>query len=123
MAYSPVDYILLGELLGASMNTTADQAIVMYATSYIPDKIIIKNASVSLTLAAGGIYTAASKGGTAIVGAGQVYSGLTTTTKFISATVASLTDLIIATSLFLSLTTAQGSAATVDILIFGFKIL
>src|SRR5882724_9436814 len=54
--------------LSADMNTTADQAMVkaFNFTNHIIDQILIVNASASLTLAAGGFYTAASKGGVAI---------------------------------------------------------
>jgi hypothetical protein len=122
MAYTPIGYALLGQLIGANMNSTADQAIQMLASNYIPDKIVVRNASISLTLSAGGIYTATSKGGTAVVSAAQVYSGLTSSGKFILPTIASLTDIVTAATLYLSLTTAQGSAATADILIFGLKL-
>lgn len=103
------------------MNTTSDQTIAMDSNKYIVDKIIVTNASTSLTLAAGGIYTAASKGGTAVVAAAQVYSALTGAGKYVALTNAVTADQITATQLFLSLTTGQGSSCTADIFIFGFE--
>lgn len=117
-----VSYKLLGAKIGANMNTTSDQTIAMDCSKYIVDKIIVTNASTSLTLAAGGLYTAASKGGTAVVGAGQVYTGLTAASKFSALTLAVTTDTLTAAQLFLSLTTAQGGAASADIYIYGFEI-
>lgn len=109
-------------LIGANMNTTADQAFSKSFpfTTFILDTIIVTNASGAILLAAGGIYTAPAKGGTAIVAAAQVYTGLTSTTKVINPTIASAgTDLRSDSTLYLSLTTAMGSAATADIYVVG----
>jgi hypothetical protein len=117
--------ILLGELISANMNSTADQQIVVFSApaKYIIRRIVVTNASVSLLTAVGGVYPQASKGGTAIVAAGQVYSSLTASTKFIDLTIASGYtsggDILTAKSIFLSLTTAQGTAATADVYVFG----
>ncbi len=117
--------VLLGKLASANMNTTADQAITIAlptgTTKYVVKDVIVANASTSLTLAVGGIYTAASKGGNALVANTQVYSGVTGSTKLVSATLAAVagTDIVTASTLYLSLTTAQGGAATADVYIFG----
>ncbi len=117
--------VLLGKLASANMNTTADQAITIAlptgTTKYVVKDVIVANASTSLTLAVGGIYTAASKGGNALVANTQVYSGVTGSTKLVSATLAAVagTDIVTATTLYLSLTTGQGGAATADVYIFG----
>jgi hypothetical protein len=64
-----------------------------------------------------------SKGGTAIVAAAQAYSGLTTSAKFVDLTVASAYttggDVLTVKSIYLSLTTGQGTAATADIYVYG----
>jgi hypothetical protein len=121
------DTRLIGKLIGANMNVTTDQAITLPdiadfpGGAYIVEYIVVTNASLSLTTAAGGVYTAASKGGSAIVAAGQVYSALTAATKFIKATLAgtALTDRLTGATLYFSLTTGQGAAATADIYVFG----
>ena len=117
---------LIGRLLSANMNSTADQAIPLFIPAgipYRPTKISVRNASVSLTTAVGGIYTAASKGGTAIVASGQAYSALTASTLNLDLTivvaVVSLTVLPAGTLLYLSLTTGQGAAATADLFIYA----
>lgn len=112
---------LLGVLKGADMNTTGDQAIPIAASKCVIRRIVVANASISLTTAAGGFYTAAAKGGTAIVANTQVYSALTAASKFIDLTLAAIlgTDVRTEGTLYLSLTTAQGAAATADVYIYG----
>lgn len=133
--YGYADFRVVGKLLGADMNVTTDQLIpiqvtdadnniVALAGQFIIDDIVVTNASVDLTTAAGGVYLAASKAGTPIVAAAQVYSALTASTKWVALTKAAtaLTDLFDGTTqanLYFSLTTAQGAAATADIYVYG----
>jgi hypothetical protein len=112
-------------LASANFNSTADQSIAINLptgyTRYRILNIIVSNPSVSLTTAAGGFYTAAAKGGTAIVAAGQTYSALTNNTastsgSLMAATIVnSATAFFTANPIYFSLTTPQGSAATADI--------
>lgn len=129
--YFPSDYRVVAKLIGANMNVTTDQAlpiqlvddvVVTDASNFMVHGIVVTNASISLTTAAGGIYTAASKAGSAIVAAAQVYSALTASSKWVALTLAgtALTDVFSdATTLYLSLTTAQGAAATADVYVYG----
>lgn len=105
---------------GVDFNVTTDTQLVkdFAFSNYIIDKIIVSNASISLTTAAGGVYTSTSKGGTAVVAAGQVYSALTTSAKTLSLTLNN-TDVRTGANLYLSLTTGQGAAATADVYVFG----
>lgn len=112
---------LLGKLIGANMNVTTDQAIPITrigSQKYLITKIFVTNASTSLTAADGGIYTATSKGGTAIVAAAQVYTALTAATVGLDLTLA-VNNTYTLDNLYLSLTGAQGGAATADIYVFG----
>ena len=113
--------VLLGAIKGADMNVTTDQAIPVPYAKYVIRNIIVTNASTNLTLAAGGVYTATSKGGTTVVAAAQVYTALSASTKFVDLTLASgvTGDVVTAATLYLSLTTGQGAAATADCYIFG----
>ncbi len=111
-----------------NFNTVNDQPIVFpqWITAFRLANIVVTNASISLTTAAGGFYPAASKGGTPIVANSQVYSALTTSaglmtatiaafgtgTRFSSANLAEIGGLL---AIYFSLTTAQGAAATGDI--------
>lgn len=112
---------LLGKLIGANMNVTTDQAIPITrigTQKYLITKIVVTNASTSLTNADGGIYTATSKGGTAIVAAAQVYTALTAATVALNLTLA-VNNTYTLDNIYLSLTGAQGGAATADIYVFG----
>ena len=114
-------HVLLGAIKGADFNVTTDQAIPIPYAKYVVRRIVVTNASISLTLAAGGVYTATSKGGSAIVAAAQVYSSLTSSAKYLDATLAAVaaTDTFTVANLYLSLTTGQGAAATADVYVYG----
>lgn len=120
------NYRMIGKLIGANMNVTTDNIVPLTSQAglFIFDRIIVTNPSISLTTAVGGVYTAATKGGTALVANSQVYSALTAAAKFVALTLANsaLTDVFdssVQTSVFLNLTTAQGAAATADIYVYG----
>jgi len=112
---------MLGQLTGASLNSTADQAIPIGAAKYIVRRIVATNPSGTPTLAAGGIYTGAAKTGTVVVGAAQAYSALSAALAALDLTLAAgaLGAALTAAQLFFALTTAQGSAITVDLYVFG----
>ena len=114
----------IGALLNANFNVTTDQQINLTVPSnalYRVSKITVTNASTSLTTAAGGVYTAASKGtGQGILIANsQVYTALTAAGKGLDLTLALDLRLTAGTQLYLSLTTGQGAAATADVYVFG----
>lgn len=115
--------ILLGTA-SCDANTTGDTAIPIIAASYIVRKIVAYNASISLTTVAGGIYTAAAKGGSVLVAATQVYSALTASTKFLDLTLQApaTTDVQSSANLYFSPTTPQGAAATVTVEVWGDQI-
>jgi hypothetical protein len=115
---------LIGKLIGANMNVTTDQLITMYLPSgalWRPTKITVTNASLSLTTAAGGVYPAASKGGTAIVAATQAYSALTAAALSLDLTIVAgtLPTVYSVTTIYFALTTGQGAAATADLYVYG----
>lgn len=112
--------ILLGKIIGANMNSTSDQPIVINSGNYIIRNIVATNASISLSLAIGGVYAASSKT-TPVVANTQVFSALTASSKTADLTLNALgvSDKRTETTLYLSLTTGQGVAATADLYIFG----
>ena len=114
---------VLGSLRGANFNSTADQLIAISAsvTAFQITSIVVTNCSTSMTLAAGGFYPAAAKGGTPIVAATQIYSALTGSTILVGTTVAAtpLVTRYTISTVYFSLTTAQGSAATCDVYVVG----
>jgi hypothetical protein len=112
---------LLFTLKGANFNTTADQILSpTFQGKYRIKRIVILNASLSLTTAAGGFYSAAAKGGTAVVASSQAYSALTAAAKALEATLNDASAVKAAgTPLYLSLTTGQGATCTADIYVYG----
>lgn len=114
---------MIGVLIGANFNTTADQAIPILpqVTKFRVSSIEVTGCSTSLALAAGGFYSTTSKGGTAIVAAAQVYSSLTGSTLVLNPTISATGGATAWTvaNVYLSLTTAQGGAATCNVAIFG----
>lgn len=113
----------LCSIRAANFNSTADQACTIASgiTVWTPTSIIVTNCSASLTLAAGGVYPTMSKGGTALVSAAQVYTALTSATVVLSLTFAAniATTRYTAGTVYLSLTTGQGTAATCDLYVWG----
>ena len=123
---APVISELIGTIKGANFNASAagngvDQPVTWGITGkFRIRRITFTNASVSLTTAVGGLYTATARGGSAIVGSGQTYSALTGALLALDLTLA-LPNLVLAsgTPLYLNLSTAQGAPATADGYIFG----
>lgn len=133
----PASEKVLAAIFGANFNTTTDQPLLIPPpiTAFRLNSIIVTNASVPLTTAAGGLYTAPSKGGSAIVAAGQTYVSLTSPSLLTTATLTSFANsarfsvnnlgyLLNAynqnsLALYLSLTTPQGVPATADVYIVG----
>jgi hypothetical protein len=123
-------YTLLGRIVGANMNVTMDQKVsaaqwfVGANQGWVPGEMVAKDCSVSLTTAAGAVYDAASKGGNRIYGSGttQAYSGCTgaNTGQHVAALTGSAIVEAGSTLPVLSLTTAQGAAATATIYFYGY---
>jgi hypothetical protein len=121
MVQTPPGLTLLGSLLGANLNSTADQAIAIPEyPAYLITHILVTNPSATPTLAAGGFYSAASKAGFTLVAASQSYTSLTTAAAALLCTLASgNNNVLTGPNIYLSLTTANGSACTADVYVFG----
>src|SRR5687767_5674582 len=78
-------YGIPGQILNANLNSTADQAFTLFASTYVIKEIWFGSASVTPDTAVGGIYTATAKGGTAIVAANTTYATLDGAFKYKSA--------------------------------------
>jgi hypothetical protein len=114
---------ILCSIRAANFNITTDQscAIPASVTAWVPTSIIVTNCSGTFTLAAGGVYPATSKAGTALVAAAQAYTALTGATVVLGLTLAAniATTRQTVNSVYLSLTTGTGSAATCDFYVVG----
>lgn len=112
--------VLLGVLRGADFNSVVDQAIRINGGRYRLEAIVVENASLNLNTAAGGFYTGAAKGGVTVVAAAQTYVANTTSVKQTFCTIAAGgQDTLTVQTIYLSLTTPQGAAATADVFIYG----
>jgi hypothetical protein len=120
-------YTMIGRIVGANMNVTTDQPATMFLNPgeyYVPGNMIAKDCSTSLTTAAGSVYAAASKT-TAIFGSGatQIFTACTGagTATSLPAVAAGIALVLPSTSPpILSLTTAQGAAATANVYFYGY---
>jgi len=119
----PGEERVLCSIRAANFNSTADQTCVIPAsvTAWAPLSMWATNCSASLTLAVGGIYPSPGKGGTPMVAATQVYTAVTGNTIIAPLTLAAgiATTRFTIGTVYLSLTTAQGSAATCDFYVMG----
>jgi hypothetical protein len=125
---------LVAFLRGANFNVTTDQTIPMVIPAgayYIPYSMVVKNCSASLTTAKGQVYDAASKGGNVLFGSAvtQVFTSCTgagtaetlAATSATGGTAGAVVDALTAPPI-LSLTTAQGGAATANVYVYGYVV-
>jgi hypothetical protein len=119
---------LLGSLIGADLNIITDQPISINAQQYVVTKVMMTNASTDLTagggVTAGGIYTAPAKAGLDVVIAGYGWNILVLPTDIDVLTGVDLYGgaaeyVLTGGTVYLSLTTGAGFAATADIYIYG----
>jgi hypothetical protein len=112
---------LLASFQGVNVNATGDTVLpIVNTNSYSVSNVIFTNASVSLTTAAAGVFTAPSAGGTGIV-ANAALSAMTGSTIVSQRTVAS-TALQTGGNLYVNVATAQGAAATMDVYVYGYDL-
>jgi hypothetical protein len=110
---------LLAVFTGVNVNATGDTVLpIINTTGYSVSNVVFTNASISLSSAAAGLFTAPSAGGTGIV-ANAALSALTGPTIVSQRTVAS-TALQAGQNLYVNVGTAQGAAATMDVYVYGY---
>lgn len=110
---------LLGSARGVNANVVGDTPIVILNSQKWSALYVIKvNASISLTTATGGIYTAIAGGGTAILTAAAL-SGNTSAPVVVSTTPTTTNTQTVQT-VYWHIATAQGAAATLDVFLYGY---
>ena len=110
---------LLAVATGVNANATGDTVLpIIDSSSYSVKFVVATNASISLSSAAAGVFTAPSAGGTAIV-SNAALSALTGPTVVSERTVAS-TAVQTGQNLYVNVGTAQGAAATLDVYVYGY---
>jgi hypothetical protein len=110
---------LLAFAQGVNVNATGDTVLpIINSSTYSAKFVVVTNASISLTTAAAGLFTAPSAGGTGIV-ANAALSACTGPTVVSERTVAS-TATQTGPNLYFNVATAQGAAATADVYVYGY---
>lgn len=110
---------LLARAIGVNANAVADTLMpVINSSSYSVLYVIKTNASISLTTATGGVYTAAAAGGTAVLTPAALSGN--TAANVVVQTTPTTTTVQTAQTLFWRIATAQGTASTVDIFVYGY---
>lgn len=117
----------LALLRGVDLNSTANTDIPMTIPNsgrkWTPLFAAVTNASANLSggSAQFGIFTSTLEGGTAIVAKGvNSLTSLTSAAKMIKPTIASQTETLTAGTVYVHIDVANGSAATVDIYLYGY---
>jgi hypothetical protein len=110
---------LLAVATGVNVNATGDVAVLNIANSsnWSVANVVFTNASISLTTAAAGVFTAPGASGAIVSNA--ALSAMTGPTIVSQRTVAS-TAINTGQYLYINVGTAQGAAATMDVYIYGY---
>ena len=109
---------LLASYSGVNANATGDTILpLLDSSSYSVKFVVFTNASVSLSSAAAGLFTAPGASGAIVSNA--ALSGLTGPTVVSERTVAS-TAVQAGQNLYVNVGTAQGAAATFDVYVYGY---
>jgi hypothetical protein len=112
---------LLASFQGVNVNAGGDTVLPVINTDrYSVSNVVFTNASVSLTTALAGVFTAPSAGGTAIV-ANAALSAMTSASVVSQRTVAS-TAAQSGQNLYVNVGTVQGAAATMDVFVYGYDL-
>ena len=112
---------LLASFQGVNVNAGGDTVLPIINTDrYSVSNVVFTNASVSLTTALAGVFTAPNAGGTAIV-ANAALSAMTSASVVSQRTVAS-TAAISGQNLYVNVGTVQGAAATMDVFVYGYDL-
>jgi hypothetical protein len=112
---------LLASFQSVNVNATGDTVLpILNTTSYSVSNVIVTNATVSLSSAAAGLFTAPAAGGTAIV-SNAALSAMSASTVVSQRTVAS-TAAQTGQNLYVNVGTAQGAAATMDVYVYGYDL-
>lgn len=109
-------------LRAANMTLTTDQAFtkLFTGTNYVVTNVVAVTKSGAFGIAClGGVYTAASKAGDAVVAAAQAWAGLTALGLTVMVSAANIIQKQETATPFLSLTTGNTGALTADLFIQG----
>lgn len=115
---------LIGVAKGVNANAVGDTAIpIINASNWTVGSVLLTNASISLTTAAAGIFTAPAAGGSAIR-TNAALSALTgpTVTNIAAPAAGTSTRNSTEQVVYFNVATAQGAAATLDVYLYGYDL-
>lgn len=112
---------LLASYQSVNVNATGDTVLpIVNSGRWSVSNVVFTNASIDLTTAEAGVFTAPSAGGTAIV-ADAILSALSSSSVVSQRTVAS-TAAQTGDNLYVNVSVAQGAAATMDVFVYGYDL-
>jgi hypothetical protein len=112
---------LLASFQSVNVNATGDTVLpIVNSGRWSVSNVVFTNASIDLTTAEAGVFTAPSAGGTAIV-ADAILSALSASSVVSQRTVAS-TAAQTGDNLYVNVSVAQGAAATMDVFVYGYDL-
>jgi hypothetical protein len=111
VSVQPGDFVL-GTPLIINGNLSGDQMITMLSGEYILDRVRLTRASGTPGPCAGGLYTAASKGGITLVASSQVYSTLSSASAVLDLVPVGGPVRLTGPGLYFNFTTLAGAAFT-----------
>jgi hypothetical protein len=112
---------LLASYQRVNVNATGDTVLpIQNSGRWSVSNVVFTNASVDLTTAEAGVFTAPSAGGTAIV-ADAILSAMSSASVVSERTVAS-TAAQTGGNLYVNVSVAQGAAATMDVFVYGYDL-
>lgn len=112
---------LLASYQSVNVNATGDTVLpIINSGRWSVSNVVFTNASIDLTTAEAGVFTAPSAGGTAIV-ADAILSALSSSSVVSQRTVAS-TAAQTGGNLYVNVSVAQGAAATMDVFVYGYDL-
>lgn len=112
---------LLASYQGVNVNATGDTVLpIQNSGRWSVSNVVFTNASIDLTTAEAGVFTAPSAGGTAIV-ADAILSAMSSSSVVSQRTVAS-TAAQTGGNLYVNVSVAQGAAATMDVFVYGYDL-
>jgi len=112
---------LLASYQSVNVNATGDTVLpIQNSGRWSVSNVVFTNASVDLTTAEAGVFTAPSAGGTAIV-ADAILSAMSSASVVSERTVAS-TAAQTGGNLYVNVSIAQGAAATMDVFVYGYDL-
>jgi hypothetical protein len=111
--------LFLGRGLDFQLNTDQALSKQFSGTNFLVTRVVaVRKSGAGSVACAGGVYSATAKGGSAVVASTQSWIALDSGI-LVNATLAAITAVLSAGTMYLSLTTGSTAAVTADVFVFG----